>query len=125
MPYMFTAPTIVAPEVKKPVTYIGPSFHRQRASSGGIEHTSVLWVGGKGLAEDGRWGKLFTIILDLPTDIDISEAVEEAFNTGREQVIAVYGEEVAEAICKALVATHAAKPIPRPMTLEEIKEFTA
>lgn len=125
MPYMFAPPTIDVPEVTKPVTYIGPSFHRQRSAPGGIEHTAVLWVGGKGLAEDGRWGKLFTVILDIPHGVDLAETIKEAFLTGRDKVVEAYGEEAAEAIGLALVATHTAKPIPRPMTLEEVKEFTA
>lgn len=115
------------PVVDQPPTYFGPSASAVIRTERGREYRSHLWIGGKGLSEDGRWGKMFSFSFEAGTNGDappefIATVLMRPY---RAQLAAVYGEEATDIILSAIPKIVAGKYYDRPLLAEEIRETFA
>jgi hypothetical protein len=118
------ATALVAPETETPPIYFGPSASVTTKTISGTEHKAMLWLGGKGLAEDGRWGDMFVFTFEIGTN----GTAPPGFVAGvlldnyRNTLIERYGEESAAILLKALPAVVRGRIYDRPLTSGEIME---
>jgi len=99
-----TEETLTFPTVEEPVKLIGPSSLSIVQSATGCKYDAHLWVGGEGLAIDGRWGENFTFTFTVPHDLEIDVRAHAGILLMKyqRQIINMYGEEVGEAVIHAI-----------------------
>lgn len=56
------------PALAEQALFFGPSMHLQHVTNAGVENKVVLWVGGKGLTEDGKWGEPINFFWTQPPE---------------------------------------------------------
>lgn len=112
-----------APVKAPPPVYFGPSSCHMINADGGTQYAINLWVGGKGLAEDGHGGVTIKFTFDLQKGDHPGIRAVIGADPYREQFTGLWGEEAAEAITRALVLSAQGMNLSRPHTAAEIKEI--
>lgn len=110
--------------VPEPPTYFGPtSVTILRLAEGGVKYTVQCWMGGKGLAEDGQWGKTFALQFEtLQTDkAAITAAV--VLQKYRSAIEEGFGEEACDALIRAICYSLQFGPLADEWTAAELEEF--
>jgi hypothetical protein len=120
-------PVIHTPETPAtglPPTYFGPSASAVIRTARGREYRSHLWIGGKGLSEDGRWGKMFSFSFETGMNGDAPPGfiATVLMNPYRDQLVALYGAEATDILMAAIPRIVAGKFYDRPLLAEEIRE---
>lgn len=59
-------PTVIIPEVPAEPTLFGPSSIKMNKGPEGITYEATVFVGGKGLSKDGRWGETIVMSFTRP-----------------------------------------------------------
>ena len=102
---------------------IGPAFVKATRGEGGWEYESSVWIGGKGIAEDGRWGENLQLTFTVPyasenTLVNTAEAILAKYGP---LIKERYGEKHGWAMIAATWGIIAGKiRLDRPRTLEEL-----
>jgi hypothetical protein len=114
---------IVAEPTPEPPVLFGPSSLSMTPIPGGNKLLVYVYVGGKGLAEDGFWGKSFNFSFDAPANAHAGAWAAQLVTQYRSAIEALYGPEAALNVMRAIVMTIQGVTLNRPYSGEEIERL--
>lgn len=116
-------PTVIVPEVPEEPQLFGPSSIKMMRGPEGITYEATVFVGGKGLSKDGRWGE--TIVMSFtrpPLDQNSLQMISMQLVSKYEPVLREkFGPKGTAVLSLLLVSAVQGKTTSRQFTVEDFE----
>lgn len=115
--------TVIVPEVPAEPTLFGPSSLKMDKGAEGIWYEATVFVGGKGLSNDGRWGE--TIVMKFirpPLDsLSLQMVSMQLVSQYEDALRAKFGPKGTAVLSLLLVSAVQGKTTNRQFTVEDFE----